>query len=156
EDPQGHRWSNMVEFLRGRASERKLRLLSVAACRRIWHLIVDDRSRRAIDVLERFIEQEANREELVETAVHAQEAADELLATDPLGSDPYTDARIAAKIAAGSPYAGKDIVTSLLPGFCAGLMGFASSQQFDRIAITREVVAFCDLIREIVGNPFRS
>jgi hypothetical protein len=53
----------MLEFLRGKASERKLRLFTVACCRGIWHLISDSRSRQAVETVERAVDGNATEQE---------------------------------------------------------------------------------------------
>jgi hypothetical protein len=44
----------MLKFLRSKADERKLRLFAVACCRRIWHLLTDELSRKTIESAERY------------------------------------------------------------------------------------------------------
>jgi hypothetical protein len=46
----------MLEFIQGKASDRKDLLLDVACCRAIWHLLRDERNREMIRTLERIVD----------------------------------------------------------------------------------------------------
>jgi hypothetical protein len=60
----------MLEFLRGKVSDRKLRLFAVACCRRALHLFRDKRVKMALDVVERYADGSASEEEV--TAIHSK------------------------------------------------------------------------------------
>jgi hypothetical protein len=53
----------MLEFLRGKASTRKLRMFAVACCRRVWQLQKDERCQQAIDVTERLADGAADEQD---------------------------------------------------------------------------------------------
>jgi hypothetical protein len=55
----------MLDFLKDKTSERKLRLFSVACCRRFWPFLKEECSKAALEVVERWVEGKASVEELL-------------------------------------------------------------------------------------------
>jgi hypothetical protein len=66
----------MLEFLGAKVSDRKLRLFAVACCRRVAHWQPNANCRHAVDVVERFADAQAHREELeIAAAVAASDCS---------------------------------------------------------------------------------
>jgi hypothetical protein len=130
----------MLEFLRDKASDRKLRLFACACCRLVWHLLTDERSQRAVAAAERYADGVISARELNEAADTAYDA--------------YTEAKVADGYAPDS---------DVHPEY-VGHVPFVAHSTTRDVDLTSDWVlslmwgdleAPCDLFRCVFGNPFR-
>jgi hypothetical protein len=58
--------SQMVEFLRGKISDRKFRHVACAFVRQVWHLLTNEQCRKAVELAEQYAEGEATDQEMAD------------------------------------------------------------------------------------------
>jgi hypothetical protein len=146
----------MLDFLHGRGSDRKLRLFAVACCRHVWHLLTDERGRRAVEVSERFVDGWASRQEL-EDAFSAADQALHFFSRQARPMSPWQawQGRLVAAMARQAAHLEVAVVadrvadTAVLAATWAGTGGDHQAQAADEQA--HQAV----ILRDIVGSPFR-
>jgi hypothetical protein len=160
----------MLESLRGKASDRRLRLFGCACCRRIWDLIYDERSRVAVEGAEKFSDGLVGRRDLnknCSTARAATEAARaQLESWNAQGVFPYQTALVgeAERVASFHAALAAAWVCCRDPNDCWQVSTEAAKavraatyapgrQEETSVSEVREDQA--ELLRDIFGNPFR-
>ncbi len=152
----------LLRSLRRLLDDRKLRLLAAACCRRVWHLMTDERSRRMVEVFERHTEGRATDEEWARAGAAARAAWQET--SNPSGPEDEDPAAAAAHAALRAT---TTAAAQLGPGVLQAMPKvWASAVASNVLRETAQAVApyhttspergpQCGLIRDIFGNPFR-
>jgi hypothetical protein len=112
-----------------RVTERTLRLLTCAWCRQVWHLLVDDHSRNAVEVTERFADGLATADEFDEAHASVRD----------VDAGYHTFPWLAFYLTENRPQ-------------------YALDSRREVIALTREAgvapTTQADVIRDVFGSPF--
>jgi hypothetical protein len=89
-------WRVWIATRPGVMADQDLRLFASWAVRRVWHLLADERSRKAVELAERYLAGEATREELTGARLAAMDAyRDACAAADSANSKARVSARAA-------------------------------------------------------------
>jgi hypothetical protein len=125
----------MLNFLRGKASDRKLRLFAVTCCCRVWYLL-PVRLRPALPVAERYADGLATEGDLAEARERLP---------------------VAPPVAIGAPITRQRLLWEAV--------WYTLSQPVDSVRVVEAVMgaalredenwALCGWLRHLVGNPFR-
>jgi hypothetical protein len=138
----------MIAALNGKGSDRLWRLFAVACAHRVERQMRDDRSRKALEVAERFADGAATKEELRVARVHAEEAVQQAR------YDEYMDEERAK-------FRWDDEYQAVYEARCAAeavlqcVAEDIGNKPGGQVAVIAERFQLPDLLREIFGNPFR-
>jgi hypothetical protein len=150
----------MLQFQGGPFSDRKLRLFACSCVRRVWDLITDRRSQRAIEIVELYADGLVSKEDLRSAA----KAADRVVAARWPGlklgysARPHTKKQAAqaasyraAEAAAEAAQLTLHIEHAVFLVKCS--KSYLARGRADELGLEDKSQA--DLLREIFGNPFR-
>jgi hypothetical protein len=143
--PQWMVWSlRKSRFTRTKAGRRKLRLYASGCCRLVWDLLTDPSSRQAVEVAERFAEGQASKEDLAVSHANAREINWGALTADA----PGVRERTAASLALDAGYASALDAAFGMTVYEVALAGYGIGQRDGNHIL-------CDVLRCVIGNPFR-
>jgi hypothetical protein len=142
----------MLMFLRGNSTDRKGCFFEAACCRRIWHLLRDDRTRAAIEALERYADDATLFLEMVELTDQVDAVCN---CHNSRTYKRFQEADWAVLWATMQPREDDQSV----PTHAASAMAYYCAKnprsKAWNTAWDVERLAQAALLREIIGNPFR-
>jgi hypothetical protein len=143
----------MLDCLWGKASDRKLRLFSVACCRHVWPSMRDERFRNAVLAAELFADSKIDQEELRQVRQAAVQASVQLSGNDEALAVAAVAISVAAIPAPTDPV-GPAVVT-------ARHVGYAAAQEQGQLTPIGSAARMAEPrrqswnLRDIFGDPFR-
>jgi hypothetical protein len=145
----------MLVFLQGKTSNRKLRLLGVACCHRIWQLLTDVRSRNAVNLCKLYASGLTTKGALAAAQAKAAEVASRLVVSAlSLEQNRVLAAAQAARCVARPTDRPSGLATEIRKVVHSTWSAESIGQAYQKL---REVFAHRSrLIRCIFGNPFRA
>ena len=140
----------MLEFLRGKAVERKLQLFVCAACRRHWPLLEDDRLRNAVESSERYADDTVGHAEFAGVAA----AVWPIVRPLPKHAAGYHVAWAAAWSTAPANRYFAENASAYLLGDTGGMVRYLL-KALGIVAARQDRLSQAGLLCDIFGNPFR-
>lgn len=145
----------MLEFLRGRASDRKLRLFACGCCRRIWNLLQDKLSRKALECSEQFADGQIDKEQLSAARKEVEDGWWRRLLRHQRWRDKERRVRCAeeaVKFVASATGRQSQLFERMRLAANASL----DAELLDQgVSSSQAMLQRCDLLRDVFGNPFR-
>jgi hypothetical protein len=151
----------LLYFLDGIATPRQFMLFSCACCRHSWHLLHDERSRKTIEAAERVADGDAPRELLIAAGDAGEQAVSRFLArdgqADRVGASSATGYLVTANVARGAAEVSQRVAEAI-SWYAARQRSWPDLEIAKKVRLTAKATERenqADLLRHILGNPFR-